>query len=53
MNALLAQIDPVLGDPEKNVALHCAYADRAIKPAGAQMVVFPQFESYRLYHPAH
>ena len=43
MNALLAlaQIDPVLRDPEKNVALHCAYADRAIA-AGAQMVVFPE-----------
>jgi NAD+ synthase (glutamine-hydrolysing) len=43
MNALLAlaQIDPVLGDPEKNIALHCEYADRAIA-AGAQMVVFPE-----------
>jgi len=43
MNALLAlaQIDPALGDPEKNVALHCAYADRAIA-AGAQMVIFPE-----------
>ena len=42
MNALLAlaQIDPVLGDPAKNVTLHCEYADRAIA-AGAQMVVFP------------
>jgi predicted amidohydrolase len=43
MNATLAlaQIDPVLGDPAKNVALHCEYADRAIA-AGAQMVVFPE-----------
>lgn len=43
MNALLAlaQIDPVLGDPAKNIALHCDYADRAIA-AGAQMVVFPE-----------
>ena len=43
MNALLAlaQIDPALGDLEKNVALHCAYADRAIA-AGAQMVIFPE-----------
>lgn len=43
MNALLAlaQIDPVLGDPEKNVALHCAYVDKAVA-LGAQMVVFPE-----------
>ncbi|MBK7259932.1 MAG: hypothetical protein IPI01_19455 [Ignavibacteriae bacterium] len=43
MNALLAlaQIDPVLGDPAKNVTLHCEYADCAIA-AGAQMMVFPE-----------
>jgi NAD+ synthase (glutamine-hydrolysing) len=37
----LAQIDPVLGDPVKNVALHCEAVDRAIQ-ANAQMVVFPE-----------
>ena len=37
----LAQIDPLLGDVERNVALHCAYADRA-REAGAQLVVFPE-----------
>ncbi len=43
MNATiaLAQIDPVLGDPEKNVALHCTYAERALQ-AGAEMVIFPE-----------
>jgi predicted amidohydrolase len=37
----LAQIDPVLGDPAKNIALHCAAAERAAT-AGAEMVVFPE-----------
>ncbi len=37
----LAQIDPVLGDLEANVAKHCALADRAAA-AGAQLVVFPE-----------
>jgi len=43
MNATiaLAQIDSVLGHPEKNVEVHCAYAERALK-AGADMVVFPE-----------
>lgn len=37
----LAQIDPVLGDPVKNVALHCEAAERA-RQAGAALVVFPE-----------
>lgn len=43
MNAVLAlaQIDPLTGDIERNIALHCEAAERAIA-AGAQMVVFPE-----------
>lgn len=43
MNAAvaLAQIDSVLGDPEKNIALHCASAERALE-SGAELVVFPE-----------
>ncbi len=37
----LAQIDPVLGDIDRNIAMHCSMAERAIK-AGAGMVVFPE-----------
>jgi predicted amidohydrolase len=37
----LAQIDPVLGDPVKNIALHCEAAGRA-RAEGAQLVVFPE-----------
>ena len=37
----LAQIDPVLGDIDKNLAKHCAVADNAAS-AGARLVVFPE-----------
>jgi predicted amidohydrolase len=37
----LAQIDPVLGDLDRNITAHCAMAERAAK-AGARMVVFPE-----------
>jgi len=37
----LAQIDAVLGDPSRNIALHCEAAERAHQ-AGAQLVVFPE-----------
>lgn len=37
----LAQIDAVLGDPARNIALHCEVAERA-RQAGAHMVVFPE-----------
>lgn len=37
----LAQIDAVLGDPAKNIAIHCEAAERA-RQAGAQMVIFPE-----------
>ena len=37
----LAQVDAVLGDPARNIALHCEMAERA-RQAGAQMVIFPE-----------
>jgi len=37
----LAQIDPVLGDIERNMEKHLAAADRALA-AGARLVVFPE-----------
>jgi predicted amidohydrolase len=37
----LAQIDPVLGDTEKNVALHIRMAEKAVLK-GAALIVFPE-----------
>jgi len=37
----LAQIEPVLGDPAGNVALHLSWARRALA-AGADLLVFPE-----------
>jgi predicted amidohydrolase len=37
----VAQVDPVLGDPSRNVEIHCEAAERA-RQAGAQMVLFPE-----------
>ena len=37
----LAQIDPVLGDLDKNVARHVSLAKRAVNE-GAQLIVFPE-----------
>lgn len=37
----LAQIDPVLGNVEKNLEKHCLMADQAVA-AGARLVVFPE-----------
>ncbi len=37
----VAQIDPVLGDMEKNIATHVALAEEASQ-AGADMIVFPE-----------
>jgi len=41
LRVALAQIEPVLGDPAANVALHLSWARRAIG-AGADLLVFPE-----------
>ena len=45
----LAQIDPVLGDLDKNIALHCDYADRA-RAGGAQHGGISGVEPHRVWY---
>jgi len=41
LRVALAQIEPILGDPEANVANHLSWARRALA-AGADLLVFPE-----------